>query len=113
MFKRFFHIGIAEGASIVIANVVMSSLQHVSGVESVGQEKPPKDLYFHCKLRLPMPGISLMGSDLPEVKVIIFVGRERLGRPSADPAIIPREAIIQLDIMCDTLKISSLCMRLN
>ena len=53
-----------------------------------------------------------MGSDLPEVKVIIFVGRERLGRPSADPAIIPREAIIQLDIMCDTLKISSLCMRL-
>ena len=35
MFKRLFHVGIAEGASIVIANVVVSSLQHVSGVESV------------------------------------------------------------------------------
>ena len=89
MFKRFFHVGLAEWASIVITNVVVSSLQHVSGVESVRQKKSPKDLYFHCNLGLPKPGISLMGSDLPEEKVVIFVGLEQLCRPSADPAVIP------------------------
>ena len=53
MINRFFDIESTQEAVMVIPNVVVSSFEHVAGVEPVIKEEPTKDLNFHGTFGFP------------------------------------------------------------
>ena len=87
MLHSFFDMIPAKQAVKIGANIVVSSVQHVACIESVGKQKPAKHFEFWNGFGLPKPFEPLMGLYNPEDKGVIGRGLECLGSPSTNPLI--------------------------
>ena len=78
MVNRLLNVLVAEDAVRVVANIIVSPLQHVASVEPVMKQKPAKYFDFHSALRFPKLTECLMRLPVPKIVVIVvrwFVNR--------------------------------------
>ena len=55
----------------VVANIIVSPLQHVASVEPVMKQEPTKHFHFHSALRLPKLTKCMMHLPIPKVFVVV------------------------------------------
>ena len=79
---------VTHDAIEVVANIVMSSLEHVSCVKAIREQEPTEDLDFRDAFGFPEQSVCIMGNHLSEEEGVVGCGLEISRSPRAYPGII-------------------------